>query len=194
MTLVDQKRTDDIQIRVGQKHKIIYFIDFLFWDLILRDERKLHFLIFHLTELTYLSCMSIFDLRLWSILTKGSSINDVTQFWTFFDLPLPIVKLFHYWGLCTVVTKFWTLSPLWMTSKRYNNIHVTCQWDLNFLLKLLKPFFMISVWPIDEPLYKKIFRLSLNLILQFSRKNKRKSKSIVIALWLLQQFIFLRKK
>ncbi len=38
-----------------------------------------------------------------------SSINDVTQFWTFFDTPTPS-SLFYYWGLCNVVTKFSTPS------------------------------------------------------------------------------------
>ncbi len=48
----------------------------------------------------------------------GSSINDVTQFWTFFDPS----TAFYYWGLCTLVTKSLTPLPpkrlwrhLWMT-------------------------------------------------------------------------------
>jgi hypothetical protein len=37
---------------------------------------------------------------------KGLSINDVTQFRTFFDPPSPHCHTFHHWGLSTVVTKF----------------------------------------------------------------------------------------
>ena len=57
------------------------------------------------------------------MLVKGSSINDGTQFWKFFDQPSPHCHAFYYWGLSTVVTKSFTPSPLrpwrhlWTTPK-----------------------------------------------------------------------------
>ncbi len=48
--------------------------------------------------------------------TFGLSINDVTQFWTFFDQPPFHRNAFYHWGLCTVVTKSVTPSPKTVTS------------------------------------------------------------------------------
>ncbi len=48
------------------------------------------------------------------LITDHSFINDVTQFWSFFD-PFPSpphCHAFYYWGLSAVVTKSLTPSPL----------------------------------------------------------------------------------
>ena len=79
---------------------------------------------------------------------KGSSINDVKQFWKISDTPSPHGHTFYYEGLSTAVTKSWTPSPLrrdviygWpqTTVSQWANIKVNkpciCQMDGKWLIR-----------------------------------------------------------